>query len=132
MDVFMYVFLYVPSFKKDWRLILAQLKISSRFMFPLLSRSSHQRCSVRKGVLRNFAQFIGKHLCQSLFLIKLHGLHRLQETPAQVFSWEFCEIFKNTFSAEHLWTTASEPRVYYLSITITITSDTSPAQVGYM
>ena len=29
-----------------------------------------QRCSV-KGVLRNFTKFIGKHLCQSLFLIKV-------------------------------------------------------------
>ena len=26
-------------------------------------RSSHQRCSVRKGVFRNFTKFIGKHLC---------------------------------------------------------------------
>ena len=25
--------------------------------------SSHQRCSVKKGVLRNFAKFTGKHLC---------------------------------------------------------------------
>ena len=30
-----------------------------------------------------------------------------KETLAQVFSCEFCEIFKNTFSTEHLWTTAS-------------------------
>ena len=30
-------------------------------------RSSHQRFSVRKGVLRNFAKFTEKHLCQSLF-----------------------------------------------------------------
>ena len=28
--------------------------------------SSHQRCSVRKGILRNFAKFTGKHLCQGL------------------------------------------------------------------
>ena len=34
-------------------------------------RSSHQRCSVRKGVLRNFAKFSGKFLCQIIFLIKL-------------------------------------------------------------
>ena len=26
-----------------------------------------QRCSVKKGVLRNFAKFTGKHLCQRLF-----------------------------------------------------------------
>ena len=36
-------------------------------------RSSHQRCSVKKGVLRNFEKSTGKHLCQSLFLVKLHA-----------------------------------------------------------
>ena len=36
-------------------------------------RSSHQRCSVKKVVLRNFPKFTGKHLCQSLFLIKLQA-----------------------------------------------------------
>ena len=36
-------------------------------------KSSHQRCSVKKGVLRNFAKFTGKHLCQSLFLLKLQA-----------------------------------------------------------
>ena len=30
-------------------------------------RSSHLRYSMKKGVLRNFAKFTGKHLCQSLF-----------------------------------------------------------------
>ena len=30
------------------------------------------------------------------------------ETLAQVFSSEFCEIFKNAFFTENLWTTASE------------------------
>ena len=36
--------------------------------------SSHQRCSVKKGVLRNFTKFTGKHLCQSLFFNKVPGL----------------------------------------------------------
>ena len=40
---------------------------------PLL-RSSHWRCSVRKGVLRNLAKFTGKHLCQSLLFNKVAGL----------------------------------------------------------
>ena len=57
-------------------------------------RSSHQRCSMKKGVLRNFAKFTGKHLCQSLFFNN------------------FLEISKNTFFTEHLWTTGSEPCVY--------------------
>ena len=76
-------------------------------------RSSHQRCSVRKGVLRNFAKFTGKHLCQSLFFNKVAGLrpHACNfieiETLAQVFSCEFREISKNTFLTEHVWATAS-------------------------
>ena len=36
-------------------------------------RSSHHKCSMWKGVLRNFTKFTGKHLCQSLFLIKLQA-----------------------------------------------------------
>ena len=31
-----------------------------------------------------------------------------KEILAQVFPWEFSEIFKNIFLTEHLWTTASE------------------------
>ena len=37
-------------------------------------RSSHLRCSVRKGVLRNFTKFTGKHLFRVSFLIKLQAL----------------------------------------------------------
>ena len=40
-------------------------------------RSSYQRCSVRKRVLRNFTKFTAKHLCQSLFLNKVAGLSLL-------------------------------------------------------
>ena len=39
-------------------------------------RSSHRRCSVRKGVLKNFTKFTGKHLCQSLFFDKVQGSPR--------------------------------------------------------
>ena len=35
-------------------------------MLHRTSRSSHQGCSIKKGVLRNFTKFTGKHLCQSL------------------------------------------------------------------
>ena len=53
----------------------------------------------KKGVLRNFSKFTGKHLCQSLFLIKLPKacIFIKKETLAQVFSCEFCEISKNIF-----------------------------------
>ena len=39
----------------------------------LLFRSIHQRCSIKKAVLKNFAIFIRKHLRWSLFLIKLQA-----------------------------------------------------------
>ena len=31
-----------------------------------------------------------------------------KDTLAQVFSCEFCEIFKNTFLTEYIWMTASD------------------------
>ena len=61
---------------------------------------SYRRCSIKTDILKNFAKFSGKLLCQSLFFNK--------NTPAQVFSYEFCEIFKNTLFAEHLRATASD------------------------
>ena len=41
---------------------------------PKMLRNNHQRCSVRKAVLRNFWKFTGKHLCQSLLFNKIEGL----------------------------------------------------------
>ena len=61
-------------------------------------RSRRPEVFCKKGVSRIFTIFTGKHLCQSLFLNKVSGL-RL----AQVFSCEFCENSKNTFSIEQLW-----------------------------
>ena len=55
----------------------------------------------KKGVLRHFAQFTGKHLCQSFFFNKLAALGPAtllkKETVAQVFPCEFYEISKTTF-----------------------------------
>ena len=39
-------------------------------------RSSHRSCSLKKGVLRNFAELTGKHLRQSLFFNEVAGLRR--------------------------------------------------------
>ena len=59
----------------------------------------------KKDVLRIFAKFTGKTLCQSLFFNKVAGCNK--ETLAQVFYCKFCEILKNTFFTEHLWKTAT-------------------------
>ena len=61
---------------------------------------------MKKGVLKNFAKFTEKHLCQRLFFNKDAGLS--PDNLAETFSCKFRKIFKNTFFTEHLWTTASE------------------------
>ena len=40
----------------------------------LIYRSSLPEVLCKKGVLRNFTKFTGKHLCQGLFLNKVAGL----------------------------------------------------------
>ena len=71
---------------------------------------------MKKGVLRNFTKFAGKHLHQSLFFNKVAGLRPVKKEQAfqirfikkeQALSCEFCKIFKNNFFTEHLSTTAS-------------------------
>ena len=76
-----------------------------------LLRSSHRKCSVKKGVFKNLRKFTGKHLCWSLFLIKLRVFRPAtllnSDSNTQIFSCTICEIFKNTYFEEHLQTTAS-------------------------
>ena len=58
----------------------------------------------KKGVLKTFTKFTGKHLRLSLIFNKAAGLRHSacnfieKETLAQVLSYEFCNISKNTFS----------------------------------
>ena len=56
------------------RLILFLLKYHIHLHSRKGPRSGHRRCSTRKSVLRNFAKFTGKDLCQSLFLYKATDL----------------------------------------------------------
>ena len=55
------------------------------------SRSIHRSCSIRKSVLRNFAEFTGKYLCQSLFFNKIVGwglqLYQKGDSGKGVFLW---------------------------------------------
>ena len=75
------------------------LTISKVFKFLStlpVCRSSRPEVLFKKGVLRNFAKFTEKHLCQQAcnFIKK--------ESLAVVFSCEFCKICKNTFFTEQL------------------------------
>ena len=81
------------------------------------SRSSHRRNSVRKGVPKNFVKFTGKHLCQSIFLIKLKNRfwHRC-------FPVNFANFLGTPFFTEHLWVTGS--RIYKIKCIETEVSNT--------
>ena len=54
-----------------------------------------------KGVLKNLAKLVRKHLCWSLFSIKLQACIFI-EKRTQAFSCEYCEIFKKIFFIEHV------------------------------
>ena len=59
-----------------------------------LIRSNRREMFCKRGVLKKFAKYTGKHQCQSLFF--------KNKTLAQVFFCEFCKILNNTFFIEHL------------------------------
>ena len=55
-------------------------------------RSSRPRVFCEKGVLRKFAKFFGKHLCQSLFF------NEVADLPVN-----FVKFLRLSFFIEHLW-----------------------------
>ena len=71
------------------------------YIFRTLFPSSHLLMFYVNVVLKNFTKLIRKLLCWSHFFIKLLAYWKV--TPAQVFSCEFYQIFRNTFFAEYLW-----------------------------
>ena len=60
------------------------------------SRSSRPDLFCEKGVLRNFAKFTGKHLCQSLFFNKVAG-------GACNLPVNFAKFLRTPSFTEHLW-----------------------------
>ena len=80
---------FFAQWPHQWKLKISHLNV----------RSSHQRCSIKKGVLRNFAKSTGKHLCQSLFFSKVAGACNFikKGTLAQEFSSGFCKFLRTPF-----------------------------------
>ena len=58
LHIFQYIYQLPVLYNQDVKIIL---------VYFWHKRSSHQRCSIRKAVLKNFAILTGKHLCWSLF-----------------------------------------------------------------
>ena len=80
-----------------------KLKCLTHFLIILWLklRSSHQEVFWEKVILRNFTKLTGKQLCQGLFFNKVayKACNFIKkEALAQVFSCEFCETSRNTFS----------------------------------
>ena len=67
---------------------------TSTYLGCAKNRSSHRICSVKKGVLRNFAKFTRKHLYQSLFFNKVIGLRLVTLLKKKL--WRRC--FRMNFS----------------------------------
>ena len=100
-----YIFLRISYVVK----LFLKVTVSLPLYLQPLTISNHYRQEhppevfYKKYVFKNFAKFTGKQLWQSLFFNKVAGE---EETLMEVFSCEFCEIFKNTLFTEHLRVTA--------------------------
>ena len=75
-------------------------------------RSGRLQLFFKIGILKNFANSAGKHLCWSIFLINCRPedlQFHLKENSTKGFSCEICKIFKNFFFPEQLqWVAGSE------------------------
>ena len=63
----------------------------NRVLYFEMYRSRRSQMLFKKGILKNFTTFTGKHLCWSL--LQLYS----KETPTQVFSCKYCGTFKNSY-----------------------------------
>ena len=62
------------NFCSDSNYELVSVKVLRIISNMIIDRSSQRRCSLKKGVLKNFAKFTGKHLCQSQFFNEVAGV----------------------------------------------------------
>ena len=73
-DFPLWVFLVVPTSLLEVGSLQAVNILAKTAAKVFCYTSRHRRCSVRKSVLKNFAKFTEKHLCQSLFFNEVAGL----------------------------------------------------------
>ena len=84
------------------------------FFFHFIQKQPRM-CSVKEGVFKNFASFLGQHLYWSLFLIKLQSFRPATLLKTDSNKGASFEFFKSTYFEELLQTTTS---VFFLKPTI--------------
>ena len=69
----------------------------------LAETAAARRCSVKKGVLKNFDKFTGKHLCSSFFFNKVTGRTLLKKRlQNRCFPVNFRNFLRTGFFTENL------------------------------
>ena len=100
----------IRNFLRIWWHLLKK-SLMENFIFlcsilPYFFRSSHRRRSAKKVVLRSFAKFIGKQLCQSLFFNKVAGLRLATVLKKRLwhrcFPLNFAKFLRTPFFIENL------------------------------
>ena len=67
-----------------------------------------------KKLFLSILQYSQENTCVGVFFKTLLK----KETPTQVFSGQYREIFKKSYFEEHLWTAASESFYFYVSLNV--------------
>ena len=80
---------------KQLLLSVILIEIFTRMSENLCQKQPHERCSMKKAVLKNFVVCF---FLESLFYKGLNACNFiLKKTPTRVFSCEYCEILKTPF-----------------------------------
>ena len=78
----------------------------NKSFYIIIFRSNCMQLFFKTDVTRNFAIFTGKHLCCSLFLIKLQAIRHFNlvknETSKQVIPVNIAKFLQTAFLMEHL------------------------------
>ena len=111
---------YVPSFFTCLRaynhsqsiLRLTSVPCIAVFLW-IICRSSHWRCSLRKGVLRSLLKVTGKHLCKSLLFNKVAGLRPATLLKNKIWHRYFPINFAKFLRARFLRSTSGQLLLYW-------------------
>ena len=79
----------------------------------IICRSSHWRCSLRKGVLRSLLKVTGKHLCKSLLFNKVAGLRPATLLKNKIWHRYFPINFAKFLRARFLRSTSGQLLLYW-------------------